>query len=66
MISALMDSPFYGLAEREDLQPNLLGSWVTEHTCDLCGKTFTMYCEPERYCYQVHEKRNNHRLLFFC
>jgi len=66
MIEALMESPFYGLADRADLAPGTLDSFVSQHTCDLCGASFAMYCNEDDYCYQVREKRHNHRQLFFC
>lgn len=65
MIEALMESPFYGLAERADL-PYTMDSFVTQHKCHLCGSIFAMYCNEDDYCYQVREKRHNHRQLFFC
>lgn len=66
MIEALMESPFFGLADREDLAPNTLDKFVSIHKCDLCGETFPMYCIEDDYCYQVKERRHNHRQLFFC
>lgn len=66
MIEALMESPFYGLADRADLAPGTLDSIVTQHVCDLCGASFAMYCNEDDYCYQVNERGDNHKQLFFC
>lgn len=66
MIEALMDSPYYGIADRADLSSETLNKWVTTRKCYLCGEEFTMYCDIDRYCYSVGLRNHNHRRLLFC
>lgn len=66
MIEALMESPFFGVEDREDLRGQ--SGWVTTRKCDLCGGSFPMYCDIEKYCYQVRikVKRETRKRLIFC